>query len=112
MKIYSGRLVNDGIGGQHVRVQDKNSEYSLRGYNNIINHSPDGFNWGYYGSGPSQLAFAILMDMYHDKEIAFFYYSFFKQDFVAKFKKSFEVNSEEIDEWFNKKRVEIFGEKI
>src|SRR4051812_13258550 len=25
------------------------------------NHSPDGFNWGYGGSGPAQLALAILL---------------------------------------------------
>lgn len=25
-------------------------------------HSPDGFSWGYGGSGPSQLAFAILLE--------------------------------------------------
>ena len=25
------------------------------------NHSPDGFNWGYGGSGPAQLALAIVM---------------------------------------------------
>lgn len=24
-----------------------------------VNHSPTGFEWGYYGSGPSQLAYAI-----------------------------------------------------
>lgn len=27
----------------------------------IHNHSPDGFNWGYYGSGPSQLALAVVL---------------------------------------------------
>jgi hypothetical protein len=27
----------------------------------IMNHSPDGFNWGYGGSGPAQLAMAILL---------------------------------------------------
>lgn len=27
-----------------------------------FNHSPDGFNWGYRGSGPAQLALAILME--------------------------------------------------
>ena len=26
----------------------------------LFNHSPDGFNWGYGGSGPAQLALAIL----------------------------------------------------
>jgi hypothetical protein len=27
------------------------------------NHSPDGFNWGYEGSGPSQLALAIHLKL-------------------------------------------------
>jgi hypothetical protein len=28
----------------------------------LRNHSPDGFEWGYQGSGPAQLALAILVD--------------------------------------------------
>ena len=28
----------------------------------VINHSPDGFAWGYGGSGPAQLALAILLE--------------------------------------------------
>ena len=28
----------------------------------IVDHSPDGFEWGYYGSGPSQLALALLYE--------------------------------------------------
>ena len=28
----------------------------------LWNHSPDGFNWGYGGSGPAQLALALLLD--------------------------------------------------
>jgi hypothetical protein len=27
------------------------------------NHSPDGFNWGYGGSGPAQLALAIVLKL-------------------------------------------------
>jgi len=30
--------------------------------NDLVNHSPDGFNWGYSGSGPLQLSFAILFE--------------------------------------------------
>ena len=30
----------------------------------IVNHSPDGFNWGYLGSGPAQLALAILLEVF------------------------------------------------
>lgn len=29
----------------------------------VRNHSPDGFNWGYGGSGPSQLALAIILEL-------------------------------------------------
>ena len=29
----------------------------------IADHSPDGFNWGYDGSGPAQLALGILYEV-------------------------------------------------
>jgi len=29
----------------------------------VWNHSPDGFNWGYGGSGPAQLALAIVLEL-------------------------------------------------
>jgi hypothetical protein len=29
----------------------------------LRNHSPDGFNWGYGGSGPAQLALAIILEL-------------------------------------------------
>lgn len=29
----------------------------------IVNHSPDGFNWGYSGSGPSQLALSVVLEI-------------------------------------------------
>ena len=32
--------------------------------NDIVNHSPDGFNWGYGGSGPAQLALAMMCSEY------------------------------------------------
>lgn len=36
----------------------------------LYNHSPDGFEWGYGGSGPAQLALAILACVIHDDEMA------------------------------------------
>ena len=45
----------------------------------IVNHSPDGFNWGYSGSGPSQLALAILYDYTDDKDLSLsLYHEFMK----------------------------------
>ncbi len=34
--------------------------------NDLANHSPDGIGWGYAGSGPSQLALAVLAYHFHD----------------------------------------------
>lgn len=49
----------------------------------IINHSPDGFAWGYQGSGPAQLGLAILLDYYGDAEKAQNFYQRFKSATVA-----------------------------
>ena len=37
------------------------NDVPLRLYLEYCNHSPTGFEWGYGGSGPSQLAFCILL---------------------------------------------------
>ena len=29
----------------------------------VYNHSPNGFNWGYGGSGPAQLALAMMLEL-------------------------------------------------
>jgi len=44
------------------------------------NHSPDGFNWAYGGSGPAQLALAIMLECTGIPEG----YQDFKNTFVAK----------------------------
>lgn len=52
--------------------------------NDIRNHSPDGFNWGYHGSGPAQLALAICCHYYHrDVARAEHVYQWFKQQVIA-----------------------------
>lgn len=48
----------------------------------VRNHSPDGFCWGYGGSGPAQLALAILLK-YHSKEVALDRYQHFKWNIIA-----------------------------
>ena len=47
-----------------------------------VRHSPDGFNWSYYGSGPSQLSFAILQQL-AGTEFALSHYQDFKAEFIA-----------------------------
>jgi len=36
----------------------------------LADHSPSGFEWGYGGSGPAQLALALLLDYTDDKAFA------------------------------------------
>lgn len=66
-----------------------------------VNHSPTGFEWGYYGSGPSQLAYAILRFFYSEKEAKKNYMQF-KQDVIAKIPqdiKLWAIDSDDIIIW-------------
>src|SRR5689334_18850661 len=47
-------------------------------------HSPTGFEWGYAGSGPAQLALAILADALGDIEQAQDWYQDFKFKVVGR----------------------------
>ncbi len=52
----------------------------------VYNHSPDNFEWGYHGSGPSQLALAIAVDWLRDKHLAISCYQDFKERVIARIK--------------------------
>jgi hypothetical protein len=63
----------------------------------LRNHSPDGFNWGYGGSGPAQLALALLADALDDDERAQVIYQDFKFKVVSRFDADrFELSQDEI----------------
>lgn len=60
---YVGRSWKQSDGQSVVRVVgDDGREAPLNPRFDIRRHSPDGFAWGYGGSGPAQLALAILCD--------------------------------------------------
>lgn len=48
----------------------------------VYNHSPDGFAWGYGGSGPAQLALAILLAAGVDKREALCLHQEFKREYI------------------------------
>jgi len=67
MKTYVGYRYH----GAHVTVRTQNDgserrDYPLPQRHDLYNHSPDGFEWGYSGSGPAQLALAICADVLGD----------------------------------------------
>ncbi|WP_435182160.1 DUF6166 domain-containing protein [Halorussus sp. AFM4] len=49
----------------------------------LANHSPSGFSWGYSGSGPAQLALALLLDYTGDEDVALAHYTEFKNRVVS-----------------------------
>lgn len=49
----------------------------------VANHSPDGFAWGYGGSGPAQLALAILLAADIKRDRAVMLYPRFCVQFIA-----------------------------
>lgn len=50
----------------------------------LWNHSPTGLEWGYGGSGPAQLALALLADVLKDDLQAVEYHQPFKWEVVAR----------------------------
>ena len=62
-------------------------------------HSPMGFNWGYLGSGPAQLALALLLDAIGDEARSLALYQSFKRAYVAGWADQWEITPEEIGAW-------------
>jgi hypothetical protein len=85
-------------------------------YLDEVNHSPTGFEWGYLGSGPSQLAYAILRSLYeimfgYDKEEAkqkaLSGYQSFKEYAIAKIKTDeWTITSDDVRIWWVRKKEE------
>ena len=65
----------------------------------LWNHSPTGFEWGYCGSGPAQLALAILADHLRDDEQALNFYQRFKWAVIAELPgRGWTLSSDDIDQ--------------
>lgn len=81
MRLYVG-TVRDG-GCKAVYATEGPSAWALDPRLDIWSHSPAGFNWGYGGSGPAQLALALLADAVQHDGLAVLLYQQFKREVVA-----------------------------
>lgn len=63
-----------------------------------MRHSPTGFEWGYGGSGPADLAYALLADAV-DTATADQLYQDFKRAFVAHFADTWTISTYTIQTW-------------
>lgn len=71
----------------------------------LANHSPTGFEWGYAGSGPAQLALAILIDATADQETTMRLYQRFKAEIIAPIPRGgFEITKSQVLDWVEKNK--------
>lgn len=114
MKIYSGvrRSVGDVSVTVRTLAQDQQA-LNEKPLHHVVYHSPDGFEWGYGGSGPADLALSILADHFKDehgpvnketiwdgKHPAVKLHQKFKFAFVGGFPKGeWVMSSEQIEAW-------------
>jgi hypothetical protein len=103
-RIYTGKRGKDGTCIVHVVGLDGDS-YLLNPRLDLSNHSPTGYEWGYGGSGPAQLALAILADCIRNKgnhefsdEIALRLHQQFKRKFIASLdrNKPWKINGKDV----------------
>lgn len=68
----------------------------------LFNHSPTGFEWGYEGSGPAQLALAILADTLRwDGQQAIDLHQRYKREVVARLDRQagWEIEQSSVLDW-------------
>lgn len=77
-RIFTGWRMEDGTTRVFIGQEDLNPRLD------VLHASPTGFEWGYKGSGPAQLAFAICSEACDgDTQRALAVYQVFKETFVA-----------------------------
>ena len=80
------------------------TEIDITPLTHYVRHSPDGFQAGYCGSGPAELARCILLDFFKrincDQSKVDRIYQQFKTDVISRLEPNFELHHEKIDEWF------------
>lgn len=81
MKIYIGIGHDDQEPGP-ARIYVSQPEGEPEPLEHRVRHSPDGFNWGYGGSGPADTARSILWDVL-GREPAPELYQSFKRAYVS-----------------------------
>ena len=105
MSTYVGSRHNGNAIVSVVDAKTKCASMLDAGYR-YVNHSPTRFEWGYLGSGPAQLAFAILLDHCGEAGPALLWYQDFKEQVIANFlSNSWELTSEEIETALDRIRV-------
>jgi hypothetical protein len=86
MKTYRGSRERGKVWIESAEYEGGWRDFPLRP--DVFDHSPSGFEWGYLGSGPAQLALAILCDYLGDPQLAVRFHQELTEERVARWKKT------------------------
>jgi hypothetical protein len=99
-------------GPQKVIVNDDGNKtkskytYTMEGekteLKHVVSHSPDGLNWGYDGSGPSDLALSILEDVTGDHNLSMRLHVPFREQYVSAWGLYWVLFEQEVLDWIDK----------
>ena len=94
----------------YVEVSSPVASEELSQYHNLWKHS-DGFNWGYGGSGPHQLALALLYHVTGDAEVASNNAQNFKWDIISKLdiNKGWQMTQTKIEDWLDRNKRSVLS---
>ncbi|MGE0682437.1 MAG: DUF6166 domain-containing protein [Candidatus Binatia bacterium] len=119
-KTYTGRRTEKGVVVEVSRFNSSGRKLT-RPLRHIPFHSPQGLEWGYQGSGPADLALAILVDHLREHpptkgwragekfsrwagdSQAFKHHEAFKQNFTATFADEWSLTTLDINAWLFKR---------
>jgi hypothetical protein len=108
-KLYLAQRKEE-VGGVDCIVICFNDTKVIKRYplKHIERHSPDGFNFGFEGSGPADLALSILTDFLEDRAAAELVYQEFKRAHIATHKgNALSILGFQIRNWIEKNFPQI-----
>jgi len=101
--VYRGKRTTDRGRIKGVSVTVDGRELSPEPSWHLRNHSPTGFEWGYGGSGPAQLALALVYDATGNRDRALVAYQWFKWATVATWQQDeWEITAADIFRWLDR----------
>ena len=111
IKVYVGRRLDPSEGTLFLIKNYVLEDGKLLPYERLRHkerHSPTGMNWGYGGSGPSDMALSILWDIYLDnncldEDLIEKLYGVFVNDYVQYWGDNWQITEEEIKRWVKEK---------
>jgi hypothetical protein len=94
-----------------VQVEDTENNQTID-LPHVKRHSPTGFEWGYSGSGPADLALSILAHHLDMESVGPVLYQAFKAECVAKMGPKWQLHRSEIDNWLNRRWSHMTEDQI